>query len=258
MFFEKESISFNILDVIELKQKKVNLFNHGRNFNALSFRTHADTILKTATKEYRITDNSVSFVPARLDYNRISDVDEMIVIHFDMTNYSTQEIETFVPQRPDVFESLFAEILQRWNKKEAGYKYRCSAILYEILAECHIRNFVPKNSNSVIQNSVNYLLDNYKRCDLTIKEIAEQSFMSEVYFRKLFKKEYGTSPQKYIVCLRIQNAVGLISTGYYSLKEVAYLSGYSDYKYFSSEFTKHKGVSPSRYIYNYRNTDREV
>lgn len=251
MFFEKEVIAFNILDVIELKQKNVNLFNSGRNFNALSFRYRSDTVLKTNKNEYRISNNCVSFVPSRLDYTRISNVDEMIVIHFDTTNYSTQEIENFIPQRPDILSKLFEKILRLWNKKEAGYKYRCSAIFYEILAECHAQNFVPKRSTSIIQNSVNYLMRNYKRCDLSIKEIAEQSFISEVYFRKIFKKEYGTSPQKYIVNLRMQNAVGLISAGYYSLKEVAYMSGYADYKYFSSEFKKNKGISPSEYIYNY-------
>ena len=75
--------------------------------------------------------------------------------------------------------------------------------------------------------------------------------MSEVYFRKLFKEEYGISPQKYIINLRMQYAKGLISTGYYSLNEVAYMSGYTDYKYFSVEFKKSMGVSPSEYLYNY-------
>ena len=124
-------------------------------------------------------------------------------------------------------------------------------MLYEILAECHAQNFVPDTTNSIIRNSVDYLLKNYKKSKLSIKKIAEQSSISEVYFRKLFKKEYGTSPQKYIMRLRIQNAMGLISTGYYSLKEVAYMSGYTDYKYFSSEFKKSNGISPSQYLYNY-------
>ena len=65
------------------------------------------------------------------------------------------------------------------------------------------------------------------------------------------KEEYGISPQKYIINLRIQNAVGLISAGYYSLKEIAYMSGYNDYKYFSVEFKKNMGVTPSEYIYDY-------
>ena len=95
------------------------------------------------------------------------------------------------------------------------------------------------------------MLKNYKKSDLSIKEIADRSYMSEVYFRKLFKEEYGVSPQKYVKNLRIQNAVGLISAGYYSLKEIAYMSGYNDYKYFSVEFKKKIGVSPSEYLYNY-------
>ena len=71
--------------------------------------------------------------------------------------------------------------------------------------------------------------------------------MSEVYFRKIFKAEYGTSPQKFIIKLRMQKAVELIETGDYSLKEVALMSGYKDYKYFSAEFKRLFGVSPSEH-----------
>lgn len=251
MFFEKEELSFNLLDVLELKQKNITMFNSGRNFSALSFRYHSDTVLKTNTEEYRMRDNFVSYVPARLDYSRISAVDELIVIHFDTTNYRTHKIESFLPQDPTVFFKLFRQILDCWNKKELGYQYRCSAILYEILEECYKQNYKQQTKKSKIQRSVDYILKNYRSVDLSIEEIAKQSFMSEVYFRKLFKKEYGISPQKYIINLRIQNAVGLISTGYYSLKEIAYMSGYNDYKYFSAEFKKLKGVSPSQYSYNY-------
>ena len=251
MFFEKELISFNLLDVLELKQKNVNMWNTGRNFNALSFRVRADARLKTETKEYVMKDNSVAYVPARLDYGRYGAVDELIVVHFETTNYETRNIESFIPKEPETVSRLFHEILSVWNKKEIGYKYKCSALLYEIFAECHIQNYVSESQNSKIRNSVEFILKNYKNSDLSIKEIADKSFMSEVYFRKLFKEEYGVSPQKYITNLRIQNAVGLISTGYYSLKEIAYMSGYNDYKYFSVEFKKKTGISPSDYIYNY-------
>ena len=236
MFFEKDLLSFNILDVLELKQQNVNIFNTGRNFNALSFRIRSDAVLMTKTKKYSMKDHCVSYFPARLDYSRAATVDEMIVVHFDTINYNTKNIEYFIPDDPAVLAELFRAIFDVWNKKELGYKYKCSAILYEIFAECYTQNYIPKSQNSKIHNSVEYLLKNYKKNDLSIKEIADKSFMSEVYFRKLFKEEYGISPQKYIIDLRIQNAVGLISAGYYSLKEIAYMSGYNDYKYFSVEF----------------------
>lgn len=251
MFFEKDLLSFNILDVFELKQREVNMFNSGRNFNALSFRFRSDAVLRCESKEYRMSDNYVSYFPTRLDYSREASVDELIVVHFDTTNYHTRQIECFEPKDPDAISVLFKKILSCWNKKELGYRYKCSAILCEIFLECYKQNYVSESQNSKIQSSVEYLLKNYKKSDLSITQIAEKSFMSEVYFRKLFKAEFGVSPQKYIIDLRIQNAVGLISAGYYSLKEVAYMSGYNDYKYFSVEFKKKIGVSPSEYLYDY-------
>ena len=252
MFFEKDLLSFNILDVLELNQRDVNMFNSGRNFNALSFRFRSDAVLTTKTRKYSMKDNCVSYFPARLDYTRVATVDDMIVVHFDTINYNTKNIEYFIPNDHIVLSELFREIFNLWNKKELGYKFKCSAILCEIFAECYTQNYVLKSQNSKIQNSIEYLLKNYKKSDLSVKEIADRSFMSEVYFRKIFKKEYGVSPQKYIIDLRMQNAVGLISAGYYSLKEVAYMSGYNDYKHFSVEFKKKMGVSPSEYLYNYK------
>ena len=244
-------ISFNLLDVLELTQKNVNMYNSKRNFHALSFRFKADTVLKSKSDTFQLKDNYVSFVPSRLDYSRISKIDELIVIHFEVINCNARDIECFIPKHPETFQKLFTSILECWNHKEVGYKYKCSAIFNEILALCYSENYKPKSINSKIKNSVYYLLKHYNDFDLSIKAIAEQSFISEVYFRKLFKAEYGISPQKYIIRLRIQYATELISTGYYSFKEIAIMSGYTDYKYFSTEFKKQVGVSPSDYVYNY-------
>lgn len=251
MFFEKEMLSLNILEVLKLKQKDVKIYNVERNFNSLSFRIKADTYLKTDKKEYHFKDNYVSYLPSRLNYNRVSKEDELIVVHFETTNYFTDEIEYFVPKNPQIFADLFNKILDCFKKQEIGYKYKCTALLYEIFAECYKQNYKGEVKGSKIEKSIDYIYKNYKNKELTINEIAAQSFISEVYFRKLFKAKFKTSPQKYIIKLRLQNAVGLISTGYYSLKEIADMSGYSDYKHFSVEFKKNIGVSPSEYFYNY-------
>lgn len=248
MIFEKELISVTILDVLELDQKNITMYNTGRNFDALSFRIDSDAFMETDSQCHHVLSNSVCFVPARLNYKRIAKTDKLIVIHFQTLDYIGREIEVKIPEEPEKVYALFSDILREWNLKENGYLYRCTAILYEILAMCHAQK---EEEKSRIQDSVNYLVENYRKSNITIAEIAERSFMSEVYFRKLFKAQYGISPQKYIIELRIQHAISLISTGYYSLKEVAAMSGYNDYKYFSVEFKKIKGVSPSMYQYNY-------
>lgn len=251
MFFEKEFLLFNIIDVIELKQQDVNIFNHGRNYSALSFRLHSDAMLKTSKNQFNMCDNCIAYVPSNVEYHRTANMDEMIVIHFEMMNYHTDTIEFFTAKNPDTFIKLFKELLYCWNTKELSYKYNCTAILCEIFAKCHRQNFKLVPNQSKIASSAEYLQKHYTDSNLSIKELAEKSFMSEVYFRKLFKEEFGTSPQKYIINLRIQHAIGLISTGYFSLQEVAARSGYNDYKYFSTEFKKVIGVSPSNYLYNF-------
>ena len=150
-------------------------------------------------------------------------------------------------ERSEEIRRPFSRNSQLLEQKEIGYQYRCNAILYQILFECCSEHGEDDIRDSRIRKSIEYLSENYRKKDLTVSEIARKSYVSEVFFRKLFKEEFGISPQKYIVRLRFQNAKSLISTGYFSLKEVADRSGYSDYKYFSVEFKKHVGVSSSEY-----------
>ena len=247
MFFESEAFSFNIVGVIHLCQKKVDVSNSARNFNALSFRYHADTVLKTEKQKCDVRDNFVSFVPAGLDYRRISKGEELIAVHFQSAGGKFGDIECFEARDPETLARLFREMMELWERQEMGYKFRCSAILYEIFAECYAQNHREDEPASKIQPSVDYINQNYRNSSLTVEEIARRSFMSEVYFRRLFKAEYGVSPQRYIINMRIRYAAELILSGYYSLCETAYMSGYNDYKYFSTEFKRMMGVSPSEY-----------
>ena len=252
VFFKKEILSFNILDVIELKQKNVNCFNSGRNYDALSFRIRANAHLDDGINKHHLTDNAVNFIPSRLEFTRVADIDELIIVHFDTSGYSTKQLQSFTPKDPAKLSALFHEILERWQAKETGYKSKCTALLYDIFTECYIENFEEEVHNSKIKNAIAYINKNFIDPNLSITEIAQSSFISNEYFRKLFKEEFGISPQKYIIKLRLQHAAELISSGYYSLKEVAYMSGYSDCKYFSVEFKRFMGISPSKYKYNYK------
>ena len=257
MFFSKEMISLNILDVLEIKQTNVNTFNTGRNFCALSFRYHSDAVITTEDAVCKMGDNCVAYFPERLNYRREASVDELIVVHFITSDCFNRDVEFFEVQNFETLFDMFKKLLATWKGREIGYKYKCTAILYDILAECYNENFKVRHKGSKIRESVDYIQANYKNPELSIPEISKKSFMSEVYFRKLFKKEYGISPQKYIVNLRIQNAASLISTGYYSLKDVAVMSGYIDYKYFTMEFKRCMGISPSKYGYSFKYPTQE-
>lgn len=251
LIFEQESLSFNLLDVVILNQGEINSYNSGRQFDGISFRIKSDTVIKTENDTFVLKDNSVCYGPAMVNYTRISKYDYMIVIHFNSINYSAKTMECFYPDEPEKIKALFWEIYDCWTKKETGYRHRSAAILNLIFAELYKRAHVKKEINPKIKKSVTYITENYMKSDISITGAAECSNMSEVYFRKLFKKEFGISPKKYIINSRIKLAESLIESGYYSLYEVAEKCGFTDYKYFSTEFRKTVGVPPSKYEYNY-------
>lgn len=190
---------------------------------------------------------SVAYIPKAVPYTRTGSQDLLIAIFFKSDNYVGHDIESFVAKNSEVFLRLFEEISNCYNEKKAGYQYRCTAILNKIFEECY-KQFSPQTQgHSQIQKSIDFIHKNFKNSNINIKDIASLSYLSDVQFRKHFEKELGVSPKKYIINLRIEHAVNLMLDGFYSLQEIAFMCGYTDYKYFSSSFKKMKGISPSEY-----------
>lgn len=82
---------------------------------------------------------------------------------------------------------------------------------------------------------------------LGVQQLAAQAGVSEVYFRREFKECFGMSPRAYIRKIRMENAKLLLETGYYPVGEVALRCGFDSISYFSSEFHKVIGRTPSAY-----------
>ena len=252
MIFEQDLIVFEIIDVLYLDQVNISSFNANRNFDALSFRLEADTIIENNGKHMEFCNNSIGFFPADTDYTRISQKDKMIVVHFKTFNYNSTEVEFFQPEDCDKYRLLFTEILEVWRKKGISYKHNCASVLNRIFAELYRDNLPLDNMKSKIYPSVKYIKENYLKHDFSLHKAAQQSMISDTYFRKLFNIEFGTSPKKYVISRRIKHAASLIISGYFSLTEISEMCGFDDYKYFSVEFKKITGVSPSKYVYNYK------
>jgi len=251
LIFEQETVGFQILEVLFFDQYEFKKYNYKRNFDALSFRLEADTIIECQNKQLKFTNNSIGFFPADTDYMRITRRDKMIVIHFKSFNYHTNDIESFLPEDGEKYCVLFKKILQCWEEKNIAYKHESASLLNQIFAELYKDNKKVSKSDSKIASSIQYIEENYLKKDFSLQVAAKKSFISDTYFRKLFKKEFFVSPKQYIIDRRIKYAASLIIAGYHSLEEIAEMCGYNDYKHFSVEFKKNIGVSPSQYTYNY-------
>jgi transcriptional regulator GlxA family with amidase domain len=76
-------------------------------------------------------------------------------------------------------------------------------------------------------------------CDLT--------HFTRAHFRRLFKEHTGFTPHSYFTLLRLNKATQLLGNTKLMLKEIAYLCGYDDEKYFNKLFRQKEGMSPQEY-----------
>lgn len=82
---------------------------------------------------------------------------------------------------------------------------------------------------------------------ISIKEIAEQHFISQTTLIDIFKKSYQTTPYQYFTNKRISIAASLLLTSDASINDISDMLNYSDVASFSNAFKKNMGVSPKTY-----------
>ena len=85
------------------------------------------------------------------------------------------------------------------------------------------------------------------RENLPVSEIAKRCNISPSYLRACFLRSFGISLTRYRERLRIEEAEILIRCGFFSIREIAEQLGYCDVFHFTKNFTRAKGVSPSKY-----------
>lgn len=113
----------------------------------------------------------------------------------------------------------------------------------ESLDSCHSE----KKTEVLVRDVKKYIIENMKREELTVKEIAEHFFLHHVYLNRIFKKETGKSISQWLLDERMHMAAELLKTGKMNANSVAEQVGYYNYSNFYSIFKKCYGISPRQY-----------
>lgn len=138
-----------------------------------------------------------------------------------------------------------------WESKKEGYALKCKAELYTIIymmLQEYSASYIPKDKRNLILPALEYIHEYYTTRPLSISNLSGLCSITPEYFRAIFKNIYNVSPKTYITNLKISRAKELLSSGMYSVTEVAFLSGYTDLSHFSREFKKTTGVSPKLFL----------
>ncbi len=247
MIFEENNIRFNLLDVLKHDRTDFTLISNIRSLPVISFRTSGSGYFEATGEHTDYIQKSVLYLPPNVRYTQHSDREELIAVILEIYNYESTEID-FLHGCDSKTELYFEQLYETWTQKAPDYYYKSMSIMNKIFAHLHITSGkkIQNERFEKIQRSVDYINKNFTNPYLTLSEIAKISDMSEVYFRRIFKERFECSPLDYISRLRLDKAKLLLEGGY-SVKEVAVLSGFNSYSYFTQFFKTNVGIYPAAY-----------
>lgn len=229
------------------------IFVPGRSFHGLTWRLSGRISITAQGQKLESQAGSLTCVPMGVSYGtEILESGRMIAVHFTTLEGSCMDCPAVMyPEHPVVFDNLFSALLRRF-KVGRERDYACFSMLYEILSEAaHESTRAQRAAIPRRMRQAKERIDrDYADSMLGVKQLAAQAGVSEVYFRREFKQHFGTSPRAYIRNIRMENAKSLLLTGYFSVGETAARCGFDSISYFSSEFHRMTGMTPSEFARN--------
>ena len=82
---------------------------------------------------------------------------------------------------------------------------------------------------------------------VSITDIAKSLYISEFRFYHLFKETFQVSPHRFLLQLKMNEALNLYISGHYTWTEIAELLKFADLQSFSKMFKKQFRMCPKEY-----------
>ena len=163
-------------------------------------------------------------------------------------------------EQKDILRYLNA-MVQEATSQSMSYELVChnllEFLLIKILRHQHFDLEVGKQSKATKDISfIKHYLETYYHESIQLEDLASMTHLSRFYISHSFKKEIGMSPMEYLIAIRIKESKILLRTTNYSISQVADIVGFTTPTYFSKQFRKSTGISPTDYREQYQGVQK--
>ena len=241
MIYNFQKLSFQLLTVDRFFHREGFFEVKARPYAALSFRVSGTGTFEIGNTRLITKPGDVLFLPADTPYKVEYSVGESVVIHFDQCNYS--EVENISFENSSKISFCFEHLLEIWNKQRSINQAK--SIIYDILDKMS-NDQKMSISDTAIATCVRYMDAHFCDPKVDIETVCGVAFISVSSLQRAFAKYFGMSPKQYLIQLRMNRALELLTENELSVKEISFVCGFTDEKYFSRAFKKRYGCSPSQ------------
>lgn len=212
-------------------------------------------------EKYILSSGDIFFTPAQTTIHYFQDFDnpwEYIWMEFNglkamqLCNAAQFSLEepVYHPRNTEIADELKKMICH--PEHSIALEYYVLGHIYSFLAQIIDERSpesekVPSGKSKQIEHAIRYIEDHYTSPTLSLKNISDYLYLNPSYLSRIFREVTGNTISKYIISLRIQKASDLLENKEYPIKDIASMVGYTDPHFFSKEFKKYRGTSPSKY-----------
>ena len=154
------------------------------------------------------------------------------------------------PSELSVVMGFVEQLETELGSRRSGFRFVAMAAFMQIvgyLSRCYAK---AKNSDSRallrIGAAISHLEENYSG-HVDLDQLAAIARMSNRNFVRTFQAALGNSPIAHLIQLRVNHAASLLCRTEKNVTEIAFQVGFNDGNYFSRQFRKLLGVTPSQY-----------
>ena len=152
---------------------------------------------------------------------------------------------------PHDFSLIYQSIIDYTHYASLYSETQISLLLHRLLTEILSRKTADamnkiRGKKAELDQLLIYIKNNYYR-EITLDELVNHSQISKFYLIRLFRELTGTSPYRYIVMTRVDEAKKLLQNTAKRVEEIAEIAGFCDSKNFISTFKRMTGLTPMQF-----------
>ena len=241
-----EAVITEVIGIMTVHSKKgENTRMENRPAYGLSLCYEGQITYRQNGREYTSKSDVALILPMGGSYEIIRDkTGDFPVINFTTKEPLSDGLKVIELQERDRVFKNFEEIKRLFVGK--GNRMKIMSLFYEMLD-----SLTSAREHGILDNAVKFIYDNIHDENISNSLLAEKCKLSEVYFRRLFKEKFKTTPKQFILTLRIQKAKLMLKEGREKISVISECCGFSSQYHFCRAFKEIVGQTPTEYRENH-------
>ncbi len=206
--------------------------------------------------EHPLGRGAVRFTPPGVILSSTPDY-RCITVYFDLSPQGLPCRNPILEGIPEFFETdcsqlpLFRQLLEAYGSESLTAPLRMNQLILSILATFYEETRSREGYSDAVNRCIRYLRGHFSE-NITLETLGALTGYSGLHLMRLFNRETGRSPHKWLTAIRLLEARKLLEETDLKLEEVASRCGFGSVSHFKQLFRQASGCTPGQYRKNAR------